>query len=101
MHYFETRKKESNSLKEGQPIHTSNWVIKMSPSPTDIIWKQYGDKKPFDNIFNILMDILLFLITVIVSTPSNNAMILHKLFGKLNIISFMDSSIDQGKTYYR
>lgn len=73
----------------------------MSPSPTDIIWKQYANKKPFDNIFNILMDILLFLITVIVSTPSNNAMILHKIFGKLNVMSFMDNSITLGKTYYR
>ena len=93
MNYFESRKKEYNSLKEGQHIHTSNWVIKMSPSPTDIIWKQYANKKPFDNIFNILMDILLFLITVIVSTPSNNAMILHKIFGKLKVMSFMDNSI--------
>jgi hypothetical protein len=73
----------------------------MSPSPTDIIWTQYGNKKPFDNIYNILMDILLFLITVIVSTPSNNARILHIIFGKVNHIEFMGISKDQGQTYYK
>lgn len=63
----------------------------MSPLPSDIIWKTYGNKKPFDTIHNLLMDILLFLITVIVSTPSNNALILHRIFDKLNLNSIMDN----------
>lgn len=57
----------------------------MSPSPSDIIWKQYGNKKPFDNLLNLVMDIVLFIVTVIVSTPSNNELILHRIFEKLNI----------------
>ena len=57
----------------------------MSPSPSDIIWKQYANKKPFDNLLNLVMDIVLFIVTVIVSTPSNNELILHRIFEKLNL----------------
>lgn len=76
----------------------------MSPSPSDIIWKQYGKKKPFDNLLNLVMDIVLFIVTVIVSTPSNNELILHRIFEKLNINQFIGSSIgskDKGNTYYK
>jgi hypothetical protein len=47
------------------------------------------------------MDILLFFITVIVSTPSNNAKVINKLFEELKLNQLFDNEFFKAKNYYR
>ena len=57
-----------NPLKK-QP-QTKNWIIREAPCPTDIIWPLFCTKFSFMNlIFSILLNLMLFLITILCVSP--------------------------------
>lgn len=63
----------------------ADWVISQSAIPSDIIWRKFGQKKPHDNINDILLNLLMLFLTIIFCAPNNNAYMLLQALNRLGI----------------
>lgn len=49
------------------------WIIEPAPIPSDIIWEKFNQKKPHHYFYDIILNFLLLVLTIFVSTPIRQA----------------------------
>ena len=76
-------KKSNDCPKLANVAHVNSWKIKDSPGPSNIIWESYNKKHPFDYLLDFLLGILLFFLTILLSSPLNSAEFISKGMSKL------------------
>jgi hypothetical protein len=55
-----------------------NWTFEISPEPTNIIWANYFNLKPANAIKDIMVNLVLFFVTILLLTPSQNVYFLKR-----------------------
>lgn len=69
-----------------------DWSIQDAPLPNNIVWENYDNLKLWDTMVSFILNILLFLLTIIVVTPSNNILFLTNTVKFLKLNQFANTT---------